>query len=394
MKKTKCDGEFPCKRCRDDGLVCTAGIRKKVDYKQLPRGYAEVLENTQLALIATVHKLYAMVRNGEPWVLEEPELNERGQPVIHHIAQKLGCIRPNSDIDLPVHSAFPENEEAMAGLVRQLEEQQAKEGLQQDLSHGLSVAMKRSITGDDFLDSTGSSSHGTSSEPSAMDMYNVGRVDRASSSDLDHSDLEGDYRKFVFRGSNGMEGGGGGMMLSPRSFSSAPEFDFGSNSLASVDATRTMFSSAQSPISPSFAGWSPSMPQQQDVMQPQGGPQAQVQQHPQQQRPQHQHKQNQQQMLLLQQQQQQQQQQRQQQQQQQRQGQAPPLLTRTTMPFLSPQNDLMQNFDMLNEGLMESEFGTIKPHIISCPNPEAMMGMGDPMIYSGGSQFGDNDQLI
>lgn len=34
----QCDGEFPCKRCKDDGLVCTAGTRKKTEYKQLPRG--------------------------------------------------------------------------------------------------------------------------------------------------------------------------------------------------------------------------------------------------------------------------------------------------------------------------------------------------------------------
>lgn len=34
----QCDGEFPCKRCKDDGLVCTAGTRKKTEYKQLPKG--------------------------------------------------------------------------------------------------------------------------------------------------------------------------------------------------------------------------------------------------------------------------------------------------------------------------------------------------------------------
>ena len=39
----QCDGEFPCKRCKDDGLVCTAGTRKKTEYKQLPRGYASLL---------------------------------------------------------------------------------------------------------------------------------------------------------------------------------------------------------------------------------------------------------------------------------------------------------------------------------------------------------------
>lgn len=38
MLTGQCDGEFPCKRCKDDGLVCTAGVRKKMEYKQLPRG--------------------------------------------------------------------------------------------------------------------------------------------------------------------------------------------------------------------------------------------------------------------------------------------------------------------------------------------------------------------
>ncbi|KAL5351008.1 Fluconazole resistance protein 1 [Pseudogymnoascus australis] len=92
MKKTKCDGESPCKRCRDDGLVCTAGHRKKAESKRLPCGYAKVLENTQYELIATVHKLYAMVLAGEQWTLDPPATNTHGQPVIHDIVVKLGCI--------------------------------------------------------------------------------------------------------------------------------------------------------------------------------------------------------------------------------------------------------------------------------------------------------------
>jgi hypothetical protein len=171
----QCDGEFPCKRCKDDGLVCTAGTRKKTEYKQLPRGYAEVLENTQFALVATVQKLFSMVRNQQPWVYGEPELNDRGQPVIHDIASKLGCIRPNSDVDLPVHSIFPEDEAGLAELARQLEEQQKETGSQSGGGSG------------------GSSSSGTQETES-----NCNQTDRASSSaasDLDHSDLEQDYRK-------------------------------------------------------------------------------------------------------------------------------------------------------------------------------------------------------
>ncbi len=50
--------------------------------------YAEVLEKTQFALIPTVHKLYAMAQNQQPWELGEPELNDRGRPVFQNIAFK------------------------------------------------------------------------------------------------------------------------------------------------------------------------------------------------------------------------------------------------------------------------------------------------------------------
>ncbi|KAK3363459.1 hypothetical protein B0T25DRAFT_42361 [Lasiosphaeria hispida] len=286
MKKTKCDGEFPCKRCKDDGLVCTAGTRKKIEYKQLPRGYAEVLENTQFALIATVHKLYAMVRSGQSWELGEPELNDRGQPVIHNIASKLGCIRPNSDMDLPVHSVFPEDEAGLAELARQLEEQQRETG-------GIP---------------TGSSRHETESM--------CARTDRASSSELDHSDFE-DYRKAAFSRHSG--GQRSALAMSPQSLSYS-DFDLASTT-PSDGFPPPPPSHHQSPALPtSFTPWI-NRPTSMDF----GNAAAQT--------------------------------------------------------FIA--NGSYLDMDMLNQGLLESNFGTIKPHVLSCPNPEVMMGMGDPMIYSG-----------
>lgn len=279
MKKTKCDGEFPCKRCKDDGLVCTAGTRKKTEYKQIPRGYAEVLENTQFALIATVHKLYAMVRNGQTWDLGEPELNDRGQPIIHNIATKLGCIRPNADADLPPHSVFPEDEAGLNTLAQELEVQQ-KERESHAIEH-------KSET-----DST------------------CNRTDRASSSDLDHSDFEQDYRKASLGGRNLQT-------LSPQSFTSYSDLD-GNSLPADLDPTPALFPVA-SPVAPtSYPSWNMGRPASIDI---------------------------------------------------------------------SPQ--YLQSMDvdlaemMLSQGLVESEFGTIKPHILSCPNPEVMLGVGDPMIYDG-----------
>lgn len=167
MKKTKCDGESPCKRCKDDGLVCTAGSRKKTEFKQLPRGYAEVLENTQYALIATVQKLYTMVRNNETWELGDPEMNDRGQPVIHDIASKLGCIRPSPDLPY----AFPEGAEDFAELQAQLQAARSESN----------------------SDETGSRRHSDDSSSPALD-----RTDRASSSESDHSTLSKDYNQMLW----------------------------------------------------------------------------------------------------------------------------------------------------------------------------------------------------
>jgi hypothetical protein len=301
MKKTKCDGEFPCKRCKDDGLVCTAGVRKKTEYKQLPRGYAEVLENTQFALIATVHKLYAMVRSGQQWDLGEPELNDRGQPVIHNIAHKLGCIRPNSDIDLPVHSIFPEDEAGMAELARQLEEQQTDSVDVEAPQKGHKGDRSRSMEGE-FEDS------------------NSGRTDRASSSDLDHSDFEQDlydYRRAAFGSSNNP------MTMSPQSYASSYDFE---SSPGDVDPS-AMFgpspTTAAAPVPVFSQNWAAAAIRQQHQQQSSS--------------------------------------------------------LRMAQQYL--QSSGLSNVDMLNQGLLESNFGQLKPHFPN--NPEVMLGMGDPMIYSG-----------
>ncbi|KAK4225104.1 hypothetical protein QBC38DRAFT_272304 [Podospora fimiseda] len=296
MKKTKCDGEFPCKRCRDDGLVCTAGLRKKTEYKQLPRGYAEVLENTQFALIATVHKLYNMVRNNQPWEFGEPDINEKGQPVIHNIAAKLGCIRPQGDVDLPVSSFFPEDEAGLLRLAAQLEKEQTAKAIRM------------------------------------MQEEEARRANRngsPASSDLD-TDLEQDYRAAAFGGANSavtMSPASlnysdfenmGGPSLPTRPFPShpSPQQQHQQQHTAAIAAANA----SAAGMAPEY-GWVHQSP-------------ATMGYHP-----------------------------------------------TTGVPFIAgpPYMDL----DMLNQGLMESNFGTIKPHVLTNPNPEVMLGMGDPMMYSG-----------
>ncbi|KAL6412528.1 zinc cluster transcription factor [Ilyonectria robusta] len=143
-------------------------------------------------------------------------MNDRGQPVIHNIAQKLGCIRPHGDIDLPVHSVIPEGEAGMAELARQLEEQQKQKG------------------------------NGRDKESKDADFSLCNQPERASSFELERSGFEYDCRKAGF-GSNPMT-------LSPQSFTGSTS-DFESASPPLEIEAAAMFPS-QSPSIPNFPAWS------------------------------------------------------------------------------------------------------------------------------------------
>jgi len=237
------------------------------------RRYAEVLESTQFTLISTIHKLYSMVRNGEQWDLGEPMLNDRGQPIVHNIAAKLGCIRPNSDIDLPVHSVFPEDEADLANLVRQLREQ--------EVDRETHKPTKRSASPTSYSSSR--------------------KHNRASSSEPDHSDFEdGPHSSATAATSVASHSPGGIGLLSPRSLPSYKDID--------IDQSTSLF--------------------------PDQGMQAYAWDRG------------------------------------------------SGMDFLD-QASSYSSMDMLGQGLLESEFGSLKPHAIPYQNREVMLGIGDPMMYAG-----------
>lgn len=222
-----------------------------------------------------------MVRNGQPWDLGEPELNDRGQPIIHNIATKLGCIRPNADTDLPVHSVFPEDERSLAKLAAELEVQQNE----RERDNALAGEMQY---------------EGENSRP---------RRERASSSELDHSDLEHDYRKTLMSGHQNPQS------LSPQSFASSySEFE-PSTRHSDIDHSTGFFS----PTAPaSYPTWHMNPPSSMNV---------------------------------------------------------PPQYSTA----MNVNSGMMLN----NQGLADTMFDTIKPgdmiHM-QAPNPEVMLGMGDPMI--------------
>jgi hypothetical protein len=97
-----------------------------------------------------------MVRNGDSWDLGEPKLNGRGQPVIHDVASKLGCIR--SSLDLPDN--FPEAAEDSEKAQGQIQAVQSELYLRdtrspkcaRDFSPALDCTDRVSITESDYSD--------------------------------------------------------------------------------------------------------------------------------------------------------------------------------------------------------------------------------------------------
>lgn len=229
-----------------------------------------------------------MVREGQSWNLGEPDLNDKGQPIIHNIATKLGCIRPNADIDLPPHSVFPEDEAGLAQLAAELHAQQPD----QEFSP-CEATMENSSTVDS-------------------------RSDRASPSELDHSDFEHDYKPSHLLG--GDRNNTNLQTMSPESFCSGTDFDVNTPISGFDSHSAAMFGSLPRSTFP------PPLPLPMwGIDDSSSGSMSQY------------------------------------------------------MPGLG----LNMADMMLSQGLIESEFGTIKPHMVSCADSEAMLGLGDPMIYSG-----------
>jgi hypothetical protein len=257
--------------------------------------YAEVLEHTQLALIATVQKLYSMVQNHQSWDLGEPEINDRGQPVIHDIASRLGCIRPNSDIDLPVQSVFPETEAECNQLASQLEAYQ-----HEDYSHQEDEQMPQVPPPPQQQQQDPAYSQQLRVKTDTRRRYQ--RDDRASSSEFDHSDFE-DYRRAAFGGGNGA------LSASPQSFMGNDfETTTPSDAFSMSPAIATPFSSGVP-----YYGLPANLPAYLASLQAAGG--------------------------------------------------AAPM-----------------DLDLLNQGLLENNFGTLERHYRAGPKPEVMMGVGDPMF--------------
>ncbi|KAF5587105.1 dienelactone hydrolase family [Fusarium subglutinans] len=111
LRKTKCSGFPPCTRCQRDGFVCTTENEPKKEFRRLSSGYTEVSQTRDAAFTATIQRLYLMVRNGETWDFDEPELDDRGELIVHDIVHKLGYTLPSTEAESPTPSMVSEDED-------------------------------------------------------------------------------------------------------------------------------------------------------------------------------------------------------------------------------------------------------------------------------------------
>ncbi|CAG9989195.1 unnamed protein product [Clonostachys byssicola] len=66
-----------------------------------------------------------MVRVGQSWDMDEPQINNKGKEVVQNIAESLGCIVSAGSDEGAARNIVPEDEDAMNELARRLGEQEA-----------------------------------------------------------------------------------------------------------------------------------------------------------------------------------------------------------------------------------------------------------------------------
>ncbi|KAK6443335.1 Gypsy retrotransposon integrase-like protein 1 [Oleoguttula sp. CCFEE 5521] len=99
LKKGKCDGHFPCNRCKGDDSVCGYS-RRRIDRNRVyTRSYVELLERQRSHLVTGIHEMYkrlqqvdALPTSAAGGISDEPD--------IHSILDLLGVVNEDFDAGL------------------------------------------------------------------------------------------------------------------------------------------------------------------------------------------------------------------------------------------------------------------------------------------------------
>ncbi|OAP63633.1 hypothetical protein AYL99_02860 [Fonsecaea erecta] len=98
VKKAKCDGEKPCRRCNLDQAPCSYKLRRKTDSASTNQRYTNLLIQHQEALTAGVVELYGRLVRGQRWD-GAPVEEVNGSPSVHEILERLGVLDRDDDAD-------------------------------------------------------------------------------------------------------------------------------------------------------------------------------------------------------------------------------------------------------------------------------------------------------
>ncbi|KAK4949280.1 Fluconazole resistance protein 1 [Elasticomyces elasticus] len=111
LKKSKCDGARPCKKCQVDNAICIFGVRRK-HHEGIPTvGSVDALKEEQLLLVAAVQEMYLRLQTAQAWNgLALPETD--GHPLTHDIITALNLLETKHD-----NTSGPTSSEAGSELI-------------------------------------------------------------------------------------------------------------------------------------------------------------------------------------------------------------------------------------------------------------------------------------
>ncbi|KAK6439387.1 Fluconazole resistance protein 1 [Oleoguttula sp. CCFEE 5521] len=98
MKKGKCDGHFPCNKCKGDDSICGYS-RRRIDRNRVyTRSYVELMERQRSHLVTGVHEMYKRLQQAD--ALPASVATATGEESdVHSILNLLGVVTEDFDTD-------------------------------------------------------------------------------------------------------------------------------------------------------------------------------------------------------------------------------------------------------------------------------------------------------
>ncbi|OQN95285.1 hypothetical protein B0A48_18648 [Cryoendolithus antarcticus] len=138
LKKGKCDGLFPCNRCKDDDSICAFSQRRIDRNRVYTRSHIELLERQHWQLVAGIREMYKRLQQAD--ALPVTASNDSSKTLdIHSVLHSLGVVHEDCDENM-------DYEETSDGIVDMHRDEVDRYSLSGSMDSGCALESERELS--------------------------------------------------------------------------------------------------------------------------------------------------------------------------------------------------------------------------------------------------------